>query len=64
MEQKQQSKSGLVFMEMVKVRQTKNKKSILIFINEKTCISISRKYLEKVLSDNQVSETNEEKEAS
>gem|GEM_PF-4740113 len=32
-------------MEMYKVRATKDKRSILIFINDKTCISISRKYL-------------------
>ncbi len=59
MEQKQLPKSGLVFMKMVKVRNTRDKKSVLIFINQQTCISISRKYLEKVLSDNQVSDSNQ-----
>lgn len=61
MEQKTQNKTGLVFMEMFKVRNTKDKKSVLIFINEKTCISISRKYLEKVLNDDQTANPKQEK---
>lgn len=61
MEQKNQNKTGLVFMEMYRVRSTRDKKSILIFLNDKTCISISRKYLEKVLSDEKSENTQQEK---
>lgn len=57
-DQKQQSK-GLVFMEFFKIRKTKNQKNILVFINEKTCISVSVKYLEKVLSEAQNSQDQE-----
>jgi hypothetical protein len=60
MENKAQQQKGLVFMEFFKIRKTKNSQNILVFINEKTCISISRKYLEKVLSTAQEQQSKSE----
>lgn len=60
MDTNQKQQKSLVFMEFFKIRKTKNQKNILIFINDKTCISVSVKYLEKVLADSQVQSTNEE----
>lgn len=58
MENKNQK--GLVFMEFFKIRNTRDKKNVLVFLNNKTCISISRKYLEKVLSENSNQDQKEE----
>lgn len=50
MDTNQKPQKSLVFMEFFKIRKTKNQKNILIFINDKTAISVSVKYLEKVLA--------------
>jgi hypothetical protein len=59
MENSNKQQKGLVFMEFFKIRKTKNQKNILVFINEKTCISVSIKYLEKVLSEVQEQQSQE-----
>lgn len=61
LEQKTQNKTGLVFIQMYKAIKTRDKKNVLIFIDQKTCVSIPRKYLEKVLSDEQSENTQQEK---
>lgn len=48
----QETKRGLAFLKFHKVRKTRDSKNILVFINDDACISISVKYLEKVLADN------------
>jgi hypothetical protein len=57
MDTNQKHQKSLVFMEFFKIRKTKNQKNILIFINEKTCISVSVKYIEKVLANSQAQDT-------
>lgn len=52
----QETKRGLAFLKFHKVRKTRDSKSILVFINDDACISISVKYLEKVLADNKAGE--------
>lgn len=47
----QESKRGLAFIKFHKVRKTRDSKNILVFINEGACVSVSIKYLEKVLGD-------------
>lgn len=49
--EKNENKKSLVFMEFHKIRKTKNQKNVLIFVNEKTAISIAVKYLKKVLAE-------------
>lgn len=43
------NKKGLQFLEFHKIRKTKDNKNILIFINDNVCLSVSVKYLEKVM---------------
>ena len=62
MDTNQKQQKSFVFMEFFKIRKTKNQKSILIFINEKTCISVSVKYLEKVLADSKQTDPSRDNE--
>lgn len=52
----QEAKRGLAFLKFHKIRKTRDSKNILVFINDEACISISVKYLEKVLADNKAEE--------
>lgn len=46
----QEAKRGLAFIKFHKIRKTRDSKNILVFINNGACISVSIKYLEKVLA--------------
>ena len=50
MENQNNHKKGLQFLEFHKIRKTKDNKNILIFINDNVCFSVSVKYLEKVIA--------------
>ncbi len=52
----QETKRGLAFLKFHKVRKTRDSKNILVFITDEACISVSVKYLEKVLADNKAEE--------
>lgn len=49
--QNEQTNRGLAFVPFHKVRKTKNGNSILIYINDGAAISVSIKYLLKVLEN-------------
>lgn len=51
MDNNQNNKKGLHFLDFHKIRKTKDNKKILVFINDHVCFSISIKYLGKVISD-------------
>jgi len=50
MENQNNNKKGLQFLEFHKIRKTKDNRNVLIFINDNVCFSVSVKYLEKVLA--------------
>lgn len=49
--QEQNMKRGLAFAPFHKIRKTRDSKNVLIYLNEGCAISVSVKYLEKVLAD-------------
>ena len=52
----QEAKRGLAFIKFHKIRKTRDLKKVLVFINDSACVSVSVKYLEKVLADNKAGE--------